>query len=171
MRSTLRALLSSALSLALLGASLAASSTMLTVNFDGQLIRLNPTTGESSVIGTVSVPGPNAMAMSPEGILYVGGFSGPRTLSRVDWSNASSVQTITTTFGDIRDMAFVGSTLYGILNGSPDQLVTINTTTGATTVVGSLGDASMQALAALPNGVLYGWSLEFSMVGRSTWVS
>ena len=48
------------------------------------------------------------------------------------------------------------STLYGVDN-STDQLITINTTTGAATVVGSLGFSIVRGLAFDPNtSTLYG---------------
>jgi uncharacterized repeat protein (TIGR01451 family) len=71
------------------------------------------------------------------------------------------IQTAATTgFNDVDDIAFDPETgfLYGIANqgdGSADRYVRINTTTGATTVIGPFGVTDLEGLTAFNDGSFY----------------
>ena len=72
--------------------------------------------------------------------------------------NVSCVS-ISSTNGDIDDLAIdpKTGTMYGIDSGSaPDDLVTIDTTTGVATLVGSMGVNDMEGMGYSPEGTLYG---------------
>ena len=136
----------------------------------GSLFRIDPTTGVGSVIGPIGVIGTNSMAKDANGAIY---SADTLKLIRIDpQTGAGTVARALQTATDIRGLAFSpAGVLYAIRNGGdpgavdvPDDLVTIDTGTGAVTLVGSTGLSSLQALEFAPNGTLYAWDLGDGLV-------
>ena len=130
-------------------AGTALAQPLYSVSFNGQVHTLNTTTGAATLVGGSGFTRYNAAAMSPAGDIFASRFrdstvaTDTHMLIRIN--PATGVGTMVADWGttiDIRGLAFVGSTLYGIRDGSPDTLVTIDTTTGVPTTIGSLSNAS-----------------------------
>ncbi|MBX7135451.1 MAG: hypothetical protein K1X67_22515 [Fimbriimonadaceae bacterium] len=146
---------------ALLGVAAASSAktSLYGIRFTGELIRFNPDTGESVVVGPTGLAGPNALALSPTGILYAANFTLPRRFSSIDMGTGAATDIVASGFADIRDMAFVGPTLYAIRDGggaANDVLVTIAPDTGVVTTVGTMSRSGFQALCAF-GSALFAW--------------
>ncbi len=115
-----------------------------------RLYSINTQTAQTALIGNLGSSS-NALVFSSTGTLY-SAYTELDTLNTTTGA-ASEVGPITgyTSGGDL---AFVGGNLF--LSTMSDQLVTLNTATGAPTLVGNLGVSNVYGLAS-PDGVnLYG---------------
>ncbi len=89
--------------------------------------------------------------------------AGNSTLVRIDPSTGALLQTIGSVGYNINGLAFDPTTgvLYGSTSSSevtPSRIVTINTSTGAGTLVGPTGQGQVATIAFTPSGALYGWA-------------
>jgi len=149
-------------------------STLLACSWDGSCCTIDPTTGAGTVIGPTGFSGLNSLASDSSGTVYsVGG----KPLIKIDPN--TGVGTLVKDLqpgSDVRAMAFSPSNiLFAIRNGggpgdttTPDELVNIDVTTGAVTVVGNTGVNALQAMAFSPNGTLYGWDLSRGLMTINT---
>ncbi|HLX24323.1 MAG TPA: hypothetical protein VKR38_13335 [Usitatibacter sp.] len=125
---------------------------------NGALVTIDPTNGAATFIGNTG--GGSDLAFSPGGILYMWQQS-TTALATVDLTTG-----VATTIGASGlpgttggGVAVIGSTVYVAPNGASGPLATINTTTGAGTVVATLNGAPFTAAInamAFGGGALYG---------------
>jgi hypothetical protein len=154
---------------ALIAAGLALPSTiyaqdrLFAVNFAGNLYELNTTTASGTFIGATGVTRLNAATADASGNIYaarVRNTADPADENQFVSIDPSSGQaSIIASYGtsnDLRALAYLNGTLYGIRDGAPDDLVTIDAATGAVTLVGPTGRSDIQGLTAGPGGHLYG---------------
>jgi hypothetical protein len=122
---------------------------------------IDKASGSKQQIGLTGALHLNSLAQNSAGVLYSTG--GPFPTNRMFTINAATGLStfVTFTFGgndDFRALAFsADDTLYGIAEGNPDSLVTINVGTGIVSVVGHPGIEGIQSLDFAPDGTLYGW--------------
>ncbi len=137
----------------LLGAGLAqARETIVAISFNGTVYQIDPVTGGVLTIGSGTAL-MNSMAKDSAGTLWAAGLHS--SLIQVDPNDGHST-VIANLPADIRGLAFSPSgVLYGLRYGTPGVLVTINTSTGAVTTVGSTGLSLIQGLEFSPGGTLY----------------
>ena len=135
---------------------------LLSVGTGGILVSINPASGATTEIATLTaggaVPVVPSLAVSPLGTLYAINREFPDTLYTVDVNSGNMTRVGSVGAGfTIQGLAFSPQgTLYGWDIGQ--GLVTIDTTTGAATDVNpSVGaPVGLQCLAFSPAGVLYG---------------
>lgn len=91
--------------------------------------------------------------------------AGNSTLVRLDPATGALLQTIGPVGYVINGLAFdptsgklYGSTSTSTCEGCTANIVTINTTTGAATLVGSTGQGQVATITFTPSGAMYGWS-------------
>jgi hypothetical protein len=151
---------------------------MIGVAFGGQVMRIDSTTGATSVLATGAL-GKNCLANTSDNRLWsvirIGTISTQSALVLIDpFTGAESTPFGLTNIGDIR--AMTGTEQGDLLAirdvAGADQLVRIDTTTGAVTVIGSTGFGSIQALDDTALG-LNAWDLNAGMlrVSRTTGVA
>lgn len=159
------------LALALAGAVPAAAADLIGVSFSGNVYYLDPGTGTGAKVASAGVGGINSLAGSPSGQLYCVGHdpvtSGENLLTLDPASGQASIVAPVSlgTGSSIRALSFSpDGVLYAIQNGGgpgtvgqADLLYTLNTATGAATLVGSVSFVGVQAIAFSPEGTLYGW--------------
>lgn len=125
------------------------------------LLQVNINNGATFVVGSTGLKVP-ALAVDPfSGTIYAGEGAGSPFLYTVDKTNGqvTFVGDTQTGFAAIGDMDFDPSgTLYATINfgGGGADLVTIDTTTGLATLVGSYQVPGIEAIAFTPDGTLYG---------------
>jgi len=128
-----------------------------------QLFRVNPATGAATVVGTI--PGandPSALAFDSSGNLFELdtqiNSTNNSTLSRLDKNTGAVLSTVTLSakLGAIAGLAFdpTTGTLYAASGNFVSNLYTVNTTTGALTLVGPTTGSpnGLAGLAFLPTG-------------------
>jgi hypothetical protein len=162
---------------ALVGAAPARGG-LLAVNFAGttgptssQLLSISETTGAAIPIGPTGSFALNSLAASPAGELYTVGTppgslrSLANVLLRLNPTTGAATSVATLNLGggrngaSIRALAFSpAGGLYAVYGDAP-ELFTINPSSGAGTLVGSLGQYRVQALDFSPSGVLYGYAV------------
>ncbi len=122
------------------------------------LYTINPNTGAATLVGPTGVAGIPGLAINSQGEIW-GALRVNGNLYRIDANTGQAYfQTATAGIDYLDAMAFgPGDVLYAIGFDPPQfMLRTINTTTGASTVIGSTGDVYV-GLAFHPiTGVLYG---------------
>jgi hypothetical protein len=120
-------------------------------NYGGWFMKLNKATGAVTQSFNVGAEY-TGLAFSPSGVLYASrGGNNPGNIHTINPANGAILTTIHLSDGSARitDLAFNSNgTLYGSLGGSFNNLVTINTTSGAITTIGSFGSA-VQNIAGL----------------------
>jgi hypothetical protein len=129
---------------------------------DSPVGSIDTATGVWTAIGNSGQTRFNALARDPAEVFYAVAWDGATTswLTTVDpATGAATVVATLSPFLDVRGLAFDDmGTLFAIHNSSADELYTIDTTTGAATLVGSTGRGTVQGLAFSPaNGILYAW--------------
>ena len=153
----------------LLVASGVSNAVIIGIEFDGDVVSIDETTGAATLLSTNFPAGnfSNAMARNSAGVIYVTGGQGLIGFNTVN--PTTGVVTVGPTldlgnFESVRGLAFSpADVLYAInqpVPGSfapPNDLYTINTSTGVGTLIASV-PASIQGLAFSPSGILYGWS-------------
>lgn len=146
----------------LLGTIPICAQDLLGVTYYGAVVRIDSYTGAATPLGTGAF-GQNALARTANGTFWSTRSLGTSyVLTNIDPDHG----TATTAFpcGDLRALsAGPGNSLYGILDGSTDRLVQIDTATGAATTIGSTGFPGVQALAQ-HQGVLYGWDVSAGLL-------
>ena len=155
----------------LLGTAGAASALrILGVDYSGLAGEVDPETAIPIIGGFTGFVDLNAAAEAPDGTLYTAGGTVSSPLITVDPTTFTGTAGPDIDLGSstvsIRGMAFApDGTLYASnqptctpagCTGGPQDLWTIDTTTGVGTLVGSLG-TGIQGLAFAPDGTLYGW--------------
>jgi hypothetical protein len=140
-------------------------ATIVGCQFDGTLVSIDPATGSSTAIGPTGFALLNSMARDSSGTIY---STDGVNLVKIDPTTGvgTAVQTLKPTT-DVRGLTFTPTdVLFAIRNGGeagsttdPDDLVTIDVTTGVVTLIGNTGFSALQAFECSPKGTLYGWDL------------
>lgn len=143
---------------------------LIAVNFAGQAFGIDSVTGQPRTIGATGVTSCNAMARK-NGVLYAtaqtGGSTGPRQLVTIDPITAQATVLFPNLGVDLRGLAPKDGSneLYGIADGQPDRLVTIDLTTGQVTTIGNTGFTGIQALDSESSVLfLFGWDVNQGLV-------
>lgn len=143
---------------------------LIAVNFAGQAFAVDSATGQARTIGATGVTSCNAMARK-DGVLYstaqTGGVFGPRQLVTIDPITAQASVLFPNLGVDLRGLAPKDGSneLYGIADGQPDRLVTIDVTTGQVTTIGTTGFTGIQALDSEMSVLfLFGWDVNLGLV-------
>lgn len=135
---------------------------MIAVGWSGGIYALNSYDGSTSYIGS-GTSGQNAMARDDQGVLWATQRIGTQySLTTVDPTTGAA--TVVWPSVDYRGLTNAGGgMLYGIEEASPDTLVLIDTTTGLSTAIGSLGYGGVQALTMM-NGQLFAWDVNSELL-------
>lgn len=142
---------------------------LIAVDFQGQAFGVDSVTGQGRTIGATGVGSCNAMALH-DGQLYATaqiGVIGPRQLVRIDPITAQATVLFPNLSVDLRGLTSrIGTNeLYGLANGTPDQLVRIDLTTGQITTVGSTGLTGIQSLESRSSAsFLFAWDGTLGLV-------
>jgi hypothetical protein len=122
------------------------------VSFTG-FYSINPTTAATTLIGSHSVPGANALVFADDGTLYAAGFQSTSLFTINPATGAgTSLGSISATSGG--DLAFNGGNLF--LATGTSQLLRIDLANlAASAVVGPFGVSNVFGLATGDDGVLY----------------
>ena len=151
----------------LLAAPAAGHAALVGIGFGGSVYSINETTGAGTLLGSSGFGGTNSMARNSAGILYSATPSLLITINPV--TGVGTLATTLSGFGaeglSIRGLAFSSTgVLYAVNNGgSPgdtttnDLLYTINASTGAMTLVGTMAFTGVQSLTFSSGGTLYGF--------------
>lgn len=146
------------------------------VDFDVNLIRINVETGDTTIIGNIGV-NISGLAFNPmDGTLW-GSTGADRFLESdeiytIDTENATPTLVGSTGLGGATpDLSFdAEGNLYGIKGGGNNQgnnLIAINTTNGAGTIIGSIGFRSVSGLAFSPQAVSVEYDTESESIPRT----
>lgn len=169
MRHSLSVALSFALSFSAAIAALPAQE-LIAVNFAGQAFGIDVVTGQARTIGATGVTSCNAMARKGN-VLYstaqTGGVGGPRQLVTIDPITAQASVLFPNLGVDLRGLAPKDNSneLYGIADGQPDRLVTIDVVTGQITTIGNTGFTGIQSLDSEMSVLfLFGWDVNQGLV-------
>jgi hypothetical protein len=149
-------------------------ATLVGCAYGGSFFKIDPNNGSGVLIGPIGFNGLNSLARNSTAEMYsVAG----RDLIRIDpnTGNGTLVVTIQAPY-DIRALAFSpAGALYAVTNGGglgatgvPDDLVTIDPSTGIVTVIGNTGREAIQALAFAANGTLYAWDINRGLLTINT---
>lgn len=143
---------------ALACAAPSAAQDMVAVSWSGDSTAIDSATGAGTSLGFSGFSSVNSMAKDPgTGKLYANSNNLIIEIDPLTGLGSLVATTSLSNFG-IRGMAFLGSTLYAVVDGGPDALYTIDLSTGSTTFIGSTGFFGMQGLTEA-GGVLYGWEI------------
>ena len=144
---------------------------------NSRLVRINQGTGVGNAVGNTGFTRLNSLSSNSFGVLYSAPNAGP-SLITIDLSTGAGTSGATINLGvapDIRGLAFSpGNVLFaanntgpgGLLN--PDELYSINTSTGVGTLVGATGISGLQSLEFSSVGMLYGWDVDIGLVTINT---
>ncbi len=141
---------------------------MIGVVANGDILRIDSTTGATSLLAT-GAPGKNGLAFARDNRLWTVVQSTPNTyhLRVINPVNGSETQPFgVANCGDLRGLAMDlnSNNLFAIRNNAvADELVHVNTTTGAITLVAATGFTGIQALDTTPNGPK-AWDLNLGML-------
>jgi hypothetical protein len=161
-----------ALSILLTGAaSLRSQHDMIGVTFTGQVVGFNSHTGDGALIVQSAFAGMNAAARvgnrvyATDRAIPPGGTTFSYHFGILDPESGNYVRTIAGA-GDFRGLAAHPTDpnlVFGIREGTPDQLVTIDTVLQTVTLVGSTGRPGIQALN-LYQGQLLAWDTTLGLM-------
>jgi hypothetical protein len=154
--------LSAAALLACAGAA-HAQPQLYAVGFTGSLYTVDVATGALTLVGPTGFTRLNSAAYGPNGLIYTNHFRNTadpadvNQLLRLDPSTGAGTVVVSYgVSGDLRALAFAPSgTLYGIAEGAPDQLVSIDAATGVITPIGPTGRTDLQGLTSNAAGQLF----------------
>jgi hypothetical protein len=121
-----------------------------------ELFTVNKTTGAATLVGNMGVP-VNSLVFGPDGTLW-GAYA---NLMKIDPLTAAVTNVGPLGQQASGDIAFNGGVLYvSIVDpsgfGGNDFLASVNTATGAATVIGDIGTSGVFGMGTGPDGVLYG---------------
>lgn len=140
----------------------ACQADLIAISWSGSVYGVDSNTGTATLIGA-ALPNQNALGLDGNGTLWATHRSGPTGswvyhLTNIDpMTGAGTI--VYSGIPDLRGLTGAGGALlYGIQDGSPDQLVTVDTATGTVTPIGGTNFTGQQALA-LHQGVLYSWDI------------
>lgn len=145
-------------------------ATLLGCGYGGSFFKIDPNNGTGTSIGATGFDLLNSLARDPSGTFY---SVAHRDLITIDPnSGAGTLVATVQPQDDIRALAFSSTgVLYAVRNGGPlgatdvpDDLVTINPSSGAVTVVGNTGRNGIQGLAASAQGTLYAWDINVGLL-------
>lgn len=143
---------------------------LIAVNFAGQAFAVDSTTGQARTIGATGVTSCNAMARK-NNVLYataqIGGPTGSRRLVTIDPITAQASVLFPNLGVDLRGLAPKDGSneIYGIADGQPDRLVTIDVVTGQVTTIGNTGFTGIQALdSEMSLLFLFAWDVNQGLV-------
>lgn len=155
-----------------------AQAGLIGVSFGGGLYSIDQTNGATTFIGSTGFSALNALAADSGGTIY--STSGSNLLSINTTTGAGTSVATISGLGEgtsIRGLAFSSSNvLYAINNGgSPgstsvdDKLYTINTTTGAATLLGSVtGFKGVQGLDFNSSDSLFAWDISKGLLSLNS---
>jgi hypothetical protein len=150
----------------LFAAGAQAQVTLYAVDFPGNLYTVNMGTGAATLVGPTGFNRLNAAAADASGNIYVMHIrdtTNPADVNQLVRLNAGGGSTLIASYGtdnDLRGLAFVGNQLYGTRDiALADDLVKVDTATGAVTPVGATGRTDVQGLTADGSGQLYGYGV------------
>ena len=146
----------------------ASHSTIIAVEFDGDVYSIDEATGGCGFVGNVDFIQSNSMAQNAAGTLYSTGDSNSALIT-IDPSSGDGTQVAPLPGHSIRALAFSpADVLYAAVGCScddPNQLYTVNVSTGNMTLVGNIPFLGVQAMTFSPGGVLYGFDVGLSGAG------
>lgn len=126
------------------------------------LYRVDPSTGDTTLVGSTLVDRMNGLTFGPDGTLWGATSSNAATpsLYKINTSNGAAMLVGSMGFACAGDLTFSGGILYmaaaSFTPGGNDLLVRLNTTTGAGTLIGSLRLRHVYGLdTAEEDGVTY----------------
>lgn len=144
-------------------------ATLVGCDIHGSFFKIDTSNGIGVAIGSTGFIGTNSLARDGSGTLY----SESNGLIRIDSNTGKGTLVVKLQPPrDVRALAFSPTgVLYAIHNGAdlggisaPDDLITIDVTNGATTIIGNTGRSGLQGLAFASNGTLYGWDIAYGLV-------
>jgi hypothetical protein len=121
------------------------------ITFTG-LFSIDRATAAATFIGSLGIPGANALVFGADGTLYAAGST--TSLYRVNTSTGGASVLGNIGFSSAGDLAFHDGQLY--LSSTTNQLIRIDPSTFAGSAVGNLGFSSVFGLANGDDNVLYG---------------
>ena len=147
----------------LVAAPVAGHAALVGIGFGGSVYSINETTGAGTLLGSSGFGDMNSMARNSAGILYSATHSSLITINPV--TGAGTLASTLSGFGaegiDIRGLAFSSTgVLYAVNDGGSlanDLLYTINASTGAMTLVGTMAFVGVLSLTFSSGGTLYGF--------------
>lgn len=160
----------------LLAASLALAplpaQELLAVNYNGQVLTIDATTGVTQVLNTQGAPFANAMALDGSTYWVTGKQGGQTRLFRVDPVTGITSQNVSLGQSDVRGLADGNATdeLFGIVNGAADvdRLVRIRPSLGLVQAIGgSSGRTGIQALLRVGSQLL-AWDVQVGLCRFNT---
>ncbi len=114
---------------------------------NAQLYRIDTHTGSVTAVGEFRIAAVTDLAFSPSGVLY--GWSTQNGLFTVDGASGSGMA-VDPFYAGPRDIAALTFGSDGTLYGARNALYRIDTTTGATALIGSGGYSDIRGLAVIP---------------------
>jgi hypothetical protein len=146
---------------------LPAQGPILGVSWTGAAVSIDSATGVGAPLGPTGASSLNSLAFGAQaGRLYT--VSGS-TLYSVSPTTGVATSVVTLTVSDVRGLAVTpAGVCYGIVNGTPDKLYTIDLSTGVATLVGNTGNSSIQALASDSGGNLLAWAVNPTVAGQGS---
>lgn len=157
-----------------------ARATIIGIDFAGNVVSINEATGAGVGIGASGFFTTNSMARDSGGTIYtahnnIASAAAGQLITINPVTGAGTGGAVFATTNGARGLAFdAGNVLYAVLDTGPggsigaDSLYTINTATGATTLIGATGLTSLQGLAFASSGKLYGWDIGIGLVTLDT---
>lgn len=151
----------------LLAAPAAGHAALVGIGFGGSVYSINETTGAGTLLGNSGFGATNSMARNSAGTIYSAANSSLITINPV--TGAGTLASTLSGFGaeglSIRGLAFSSTgVLYAVNNGGSsgdtttnDLLYTINASSGAMTLIGTMAFAGVQALAFSSGSTLFGF--------------
>lgn len=167
-------LLTATLTLALAATALPGQE-LIAVDFAGNAFGVDVVTGQPRSIGPTGAAFCNAMALHDK-VLYASGRTsllGAHQLFTIDPITAQATVKFANLGVDLRGLCSNEGTdeLFGIANGTTDQLVRIDLTTGVVTTVGSTGLTGIQSLdlgGSVGFGIAFAWDSNLGLVRINT---
>lgn len=167
----------SGLALLVLLTPLAFGQDMVAVDWNGGLYALDSYQAVLTPIGT-GLMGQNGTAVDEVGTFWSSHVAGSGAQSTFHLTNVDpNTGTATIVFSDVREVRALAAGepghLFAIVNGNPDVLYDVDTTTGTFTRIGSTGLDTFQGLATM-GGTLYAWNIAAGLMvmdpttGRAT---
>jgi hypothetical protein len=123
-----------------------------------KLYRINKSTGDSTLIGVLGITGATSLEFNTGGSIL---YTANNQLHSVKTDTGATTPIISSDgfqFISSGDLASIGNTFYLTSKAANDYLVSLDTSTGTGTLVGSIGFPNVFGLATNDNVTLYGFS-------------